>query len=129
MAKNPLAFLEGADELNAALRSVGDRAGGLLLKRAAEAGAAVITEEAQRLAPRDSGTLAEGITAQPGRIQQGRAQIDISFDKSDWYGMFVELGTENAPAHPFLRPALDAKAEEATDAVGQTLRDGLRDVL
>jgi HK97 gp10 family phage protein len=121
--------LEGAEELNDALKRLGDRTTGLLLKKAAEAGANVIAEEAKRLAPRDSGDLAEGIHAEPGRIQQGRAQYNIGFGKHEWYGQFVELGTEHSAAQPFLRPAFDTKAEEAKDKVGEVLRDALKDVL
>jgi HK97 gp10 family phage protein len=127
--KNPLFHLEGADELNAALRRLGDRTTGLLLKQSAEAGAKVIADEAKRLAPRDSGDLAEGIEVKPGRIQQGRAVFNVQPGKAEWYGKLVELGTEKMPAQPFLRPALDAKAQEATEAVQEVLRDALRDVL
>lgn len=42
-----------------------------------------------------------------------------------WYGYLVEYGTKNAPAHPFLRPALDAKAEAAMKTFGDTMNDGL----
>lgn len=127
--KNPIAHLEGAEELNRALRSVGDRATGLVLKQAAEAGAQVIADEAKRLAPRDTGALAEGIGIQPGRMQQGRAQFNIGPGKREWYGELVELGTEKMTAKPFLRPAFDAKAEEAKDKVAEVLRDALREVL
>ena len=127
--KNPIVHLDGADELNAALRSVGLRAGGLVLKSAAIAGAEVIAGEAKRLAPRDSGDLAEGIHAEPGRIQQGRAVMNIGIGKKQWYGELVELGTENMAAQPYLRPAFDTKAEEAIAAVNKVLRDALKDVL
>jgi HK97 gp10 family phage protein len=127
--KNPVLHVEGADALNKALRSVGDRAGGLVLRKAAEAGAKVIEDEAKRLAPRDTGALAAGITAEARRIQQGRAVFDIGIGKREWYGRLVELGTEKMPAHPFLRPALDAKAEEAQQAVSEALRDALAEVL
>ena len=40
------------DELNAALRRLGDKVGGLLLRDAAEKGAEIIAAEAKRLAPR-----------------------------------------------------------------------------
>lgn len=127
--KNPIAHLEGAEALNAALRSVGDRAGGLVLKRAAEAGAEVIAAEARDLAPRDTGALAEGIHAEAGRVQQGRAQFNVGPSKEEWYGELVELGTEKMAAHPFLRPAFDAKSGDAIEAVGTVLRDALKDVL
>lgn len=100
--KNSIAHLEGAKELNAALRSLGDRAGGLLLRKAAEAGAEVIRAEAERLAPRDTGLLSESIEDQTKRLQVGRAQIDVGPEKGAFYGQFLEKGTENMPAKPFL---------------------------
>jgi HK97 gp10 family phage protein len=129
MAKNPVLHLEGAEELNRALREIGGRAGGLILRKAAEAGAEVIAEEAQRNAPRDSGELAESIDVAAGQIQQGRAVMNIGVGKNEWYGIFSEFGTIHMPAKPFLRPALDTKAEEATEAVAQVLCEALRDVL
>ena len=127
--RNPVVSVDGFDELNAALRSVGNRATGLVLEKAARAGAEVIAAEARRLAPRKTGALAEGIAVEPGRLQQGRAQYSIGYGKKTWYGRLIELGTKFMPARPFLRPAMDAKAEEASDAVGASLRDSLRDIL
>ena len=127
--KNPVVHLDGAEELNAALRKVGDRATGLILAKAAEQGADVIAEEAKRIAPRDSGDLAEGIHAEPGRLKQGRAVMNVGIGKKEWYGAFVEFGTEKMAAKPFLRPAFDTKKEEATEAVARVLRDAFKDVL
>jgi HK97 gp10 family phage protein len=127
--KNPLFHVEGADELNEALRAVGDRATGIILRDAAEAGAAVIAEEAARLAPKNTGALAEGIQVKAARIQQGRAQINVGISRDEWYGKLVELGTEKMAAQPFLRPAFDTKKEDAVKAVADALRDALQDVL
>ena len=123
------AHVEGADALNEALRAVGGKVSGLLLQKAAKAGAEVIAEEAARLAPKDTGALSDGIVAEAGRLQQGRAQINVGPGKDEWYGAKQEFGTERMPAQPFLRPAFDAKAEEAQKAVENVLRDALKDVL
>jgi HK97 gp10 family phage protein len=127
--KNHLVTLEGAEELDRALRQVSGRATGLTLARAADAGARVIAEEAKRLAPRDSGDLAEGITVQPGRLQQGRAQINVGPGKDEWYGALQELGTKHMAANPFLRPAIEGKQAEAVEAVLDVLRDALKGFL
>jgi HK97 gp10 family phage protein len=127
--KNTVAYLDGADELNRALKSVGDRASGLLLRKAGEAGARVIVDEARRLAPKKSGALAEGITAEVARVQVGRVQVNIGYSRKTWYGRLIEQGTKFIAARPFLRPALDAKASEAQEAVSASLRASLRDVL
>ena len=129
MPKNPVTHVEGFEELNAALRRIGERATGLLLRNAAEAGAKVIEDEARRLAPRATGALADGISIAPGRLQSGRAQINVSFGAKQWYGRRSELGTKYLPARPFLRPAIDTKAEEAKNAVGASLWEALKAVL
>lgn len=127
--KNFKVGVEGAEGLNRALKAVGDRTTGQLLEKAVRAGAELIAEEARRMAPRDSGDLAEGITVEPTRLQQGRAQIDIGPGKREWYGRLVELGTEKMAAKPFLRPAFDTKADEARDAVANVLRKALKELL
>ena len=34
-----------------------------------------------------------------------------------WYWRFLEFGTRKMRAHPFMRPALEAKRREAVDAI------------
>lgn len=43
------------------------------------------------------------------------------------YGMFLELGTEHAPAQPWLRPAFDEGGQLAIQEAVDELRDGLED--
>lgn len=123
--KNPVVHVEGAEALNRALRAVGNRATGLLLRQAAEKGAEVLAEEARRIAPRDTGRLAEGLHAKVGRVQAGRVQVNVSYDKRQWYGKLVEEGTVHQATKPFLRPALDAKKDEAKQVVGDELKRAL----
>lgn len=129
MAKNPVVHLDGAEELNQALRTVGHRTTGLFLKKAAQAGADVIAAEAKVLAPVDEGDLAASIHTKPGRLQQGRAQFDVRIGKNEWYGKLVELGTDKMAAQPFLRPAFDSKQAEAEKAIADVLRDALSEFL
>jgi HK97 gp10 family phage protein len=128
--KNPVMAIEGADDINAALKMVENRAAGLTLLEAATAGGKVVAEEASRRAPKDSGDLAKSIDARAIKTAQvGRAQIDIGPTRDAWYGRLVELGTVKMRAKPFLRPAFDAKAEEATNEVAAQLRKALREFL
>lgn len=120
--KNPLFYLDGVDELDSKLRRLADRASGNIVKEAATAGAEVIAEEAQRLAPKDTGLLSESIDEQPKRLQVGRAQIDIGPSREAWYGQLLEKGTSKMPAKPFLRPAFDSQKEAAVAAVRDVLR-------
>jgi len=129
MAKNRTSYVEGADVLDHALKRVGDRATGLLLRDAVQKGADVIAEEAKRKAPRRSGALAEGIHGEVVTSKQGQAVADVSFNKKQWYGGLVEKGTKNMPAKPFIRPAFDEKADEAEEAVADFLWHALEDVI
>jgi HK97 gp10 family phage protein len=121
--------LEGVEELNNALREIGDRATGLALRKAAEAGAEVIADEAKQRAPVKTGQLRESITVAPGPMKQGKAEYRIGPGKKAWYGSLIEFGTKFIPARPFLRPALDVAKDEAQEAVTKSLRHTLRDVL
>lgn len=127
--KTRTSYVEGADLLDKALKRIGDRATGLLLKEAVQKGADIIADEAKRLAPRDTGALADGIHAEVTTSKQGQAVADVSFNKKQWYGALVEKGTKNTPAQPYIRPAFDTKADEAEEAVADFLWHALEDVL
>ena len=121
--KNVVIHLEGADELNNALRSMHDQAAGRLLKEASEAGAEVIRAEAANIAPRDTGLLSESLADRAiSRQRVGRSQIDIGPTRMAWYGQLLEKGTSKMAARPFLRPAFDSKRAEAVAAVRAILR-------
>lgn len=116
------AALDGFDELEKKLARLSNRASGKTVKEAAKAGANVLRDEAATRAPKRSGNLASNIDIEPHRLQVGRAQFNIGFKQTAWYGRLVELGTQFMAAQPFLRPAFDAKKDEATRAVGDFLR-------
>jgi len=129
--KNHKTYIEGAKELNAALRKIGNRASGLALRKAAEKGAEVIAEEVRQTAPKDTGRLRESIGIAPHRIRVGQAVFHIGVtDRMRVHILrFLELGTKHIPPLGFFRRAIDNKKEEATEAMREELRRILRDVL
>ena len=66
-------------------------------REAAEA----IADTAARLAPRDTGAMADSIHAE----EQNDGTWRVSYDREHFYGVFQELGTEHHGPQPFLRPA------------------------
>jgi len=97
------------------------------LPKAVEAGAKVIRQEVEQRAPRDSGDLARSIGDRAldsgGNSASHQAHVGI------FYALYVERGhggQHPAPAHPFFRPAFDAKEQEARDKVLETLNDALK---
>lgn len=95
-----------------------------VLRQATRASAAVFRDEARRLAPKRTGKLARNIVVVSQRGRQGEAVAGVhvrSKGKSSnrnnaFYWRFVELGTSDMVAIPFIRPAYDGKQEEAVQA-------------
>lgn len=59
-----------------------------------------------------------------------RAEYHIAWNhRKVPYGFMVEFGTSKAAAHPFLRPAYDAKVQEALRVANERWVEGTRQVL
>lgn len=76
-----------------------------------------------------TGRLRNALDAQPhgNSITVGVHRSDWSGD--DYYPAYVEYGhggPHPAPAHPFIRPAVDAKGNEALDTIKELLRQALK---
>ncbi|WP_145533743.1 HK97-gp10 family putative phage morphogenesis protein [Yersinia alsatica] len=102
-----------------------------VLRQAVRAGAAVIQAEAQSRAPERTGKLKRNIIIANGKGDATEATAGIRVrgtnptgtnsdntkkavrSNNSFYWRFIELGTSKFPAVPFIRPAFDAKADEA----------------
>lgn len=100
---------------------------------AAQAGIQVLYEEVKLRAPvaKKPRTTKKGKVLQPGALRNSIYQVFSKDNSGDgkatfhcsWnhrkapHGHLVEFGTSRAPAHPFLRPAFDAKRSEIAEAV------------
>src|SRR5690606_13750740 len=93
------------------------------MREALLAGAEPIREDAVRRAPRRTGFLAGHIITEP--VKGRTDQVVIGPTKDAFYGLFQELGTSHHRAQPFLRPALEAKKDEAQRRAAAVLRAGI----
>jgi HK97 gp10 family phage protein len=93
------------------------------LSDAVQAGAKFIEDEARRRAPRDKGDLAKSIGTQMGRRgRSGDPEAKIGPNRREQkVGRFQEFGTAHNAAQPFLRPALDSRAQTALDVMRKSL--------
>ncbi|MCZ2897299.1 HK97 gp10 family phage protein [Burkholderia thailandensis] len=115
-----------------------------VLRQAAVAGARVLHQEIRMRAPvAAKGYERKGAQHEPGTL---RRSIIIAYDKEQsvpgklalylvtwskeaFYGYFVENGTSEAAAYPFLRPGYDAKKEEAAQAVVQVYAQKVQEAI
>ncbi len=88
---------------------------------AVRAGAAVIRNEARVRVPKRTGNLKKSIIVMKRKTESyGLIRFSVTPSKkgknSGWYAHFIEFGTIHQSAKPFMRPALDAKQDEALQA-------------
>src|SRR6266508_3487426 len=77
------------------------------VKKQVRAVANEIRKEARALAPVKTGNLRRNITVDNVLDEEGRVVYRVGWRPEAWYGSLVELGTEDTPARPHLRPAAD----------------------
>jgi HK97 gp10 family phage protein len=71
-----------------------------------------VASVARQLSPVDTGTLQASITADADRVY-----TDVA------YAPFVEYGTSDTPAQPFMRPAADEADGTRSEAVAKAIMD------
>ena len=142
------AHVTGLKEIESNLKDLEGKLAGRALRAGVREGAEVIHEEAERLAPRRTGALAAGIKVATkigqdrGRIAEdlgiARFQLTVTdtgksvvrarigLIASVFYGLFHEFGTRFMAAHPFMRPALDVKANQAIEKVTNKVRQEIQ---
>jgi HK97 gp10 family phage protein len=131
--------IEGLDKLNAALKEFPENIARNVLRGGVSSAAAVIRNEARRLAPKESGEMAKDIMLKRERsstnyvanysvfVRSGKKsrlsgkRRDV--DKDSYYWRFVEFGTCKMAAKPFMRPAFDAMAREAVETLKNYIAD------
>lgn len=124
--------VEGLAELDKALRELLPACvRGRPLRAAVAAGARIVAKEAKARVPVDSGLVKSRIRvmSNPQQQKQARAESVVGVrrsgkarkDQDPYYWRFVEFGTRKMRARPFLRPALEAKRNEATQMIRERL--------
>lgn len=114
--------MTGFNDLKRALEKKGDKAKDVL-EDVVLAGAEVIRDEMSQRAPRRTGELAEKIITETLEKTNTKAEAGIGPDESvAWRARFLEFGTKNMEAEPFVFPAFEAKKDEAEREMANRLR-------
>jgi HK97 gp10 family phage protein len=138
MADTVSVGFSGLRELGEAMRGLANEVNTKIARSATLAGALVIKNETIRRAPVDTCNLRKNIitkrvTKTPltsqflVAVRQGKkTKKQIAQGIGDaFYAKFVEYGTVNAPAKPFIRPAFEGGKEEAVNAIKDRLAAGI----
>ncbi|MCA6962422.1 HK97-gp10 family putative phage morphogenesis protein [Pectobacterium odoriferum] len=73
----------------------------------------VVTQKSRRKGEISSGVHIRGVNPRTGNSDN---KMKASNPRNAFYWRFVEMGTVNMPAHPFVRPAFDTAQEIAAQA-------------
>ena len=129
-----------------ALQQLGPKLARKALRKAVGKVGDMWVSEMQSRVPVDTGDLRDSIaakvttkTGKGGDVSTAKVTVGPSFDTTNRnigdstqqpgvYGLFVEFGTKNAKAEPFMRPTFDSTAEKAVQLLADVLRDDLEDV-
>lgn len=116
-------IIEGFAEYERKLKQLDLTVQRKLLIEAAKAGAQLVVDDARKMAPRDTGALAEGIAMRvAGResdIHEG--VVEVSYNKKQFYGLFQEKGTRRHKAQPFLLPAFEGNRDRIMTIMREVL--------
>jgi len=137
--------ITGGKELDAFLQSLPAKVESNIMRSALRAGANVFKEEIKAGVRVDQGDLKRSVRVTT-RFRRGRVSASVKIgNKIAFYAHMVEFGTRphkikgvsigghyytavNHPGsklYPFVRPALDSKADAAIQAVGEQIRNRL----
>jgi HK97 gp10 family phage protein len=137
--------LTGFDELAKKLKALGPKVAKNGLRRATSAGAAIVRNDARARAPVDTGEMKRDIMMKREKDARGAETTGAVYsvfvrsgkksrmagkkrnvDRDSYYWKFVEFGTANSPAQPFLRPAFEANKGTAIEAIGKSLDETIQ---
>ena len=134
----------GLQELDAQIAKIVDTVTAKSLRKASSAGGEVFRKQVRANAPvrQEEGLKGNSFHKVRGKTVIGRpkgylkkhigkqvkmnyveksCEVYVGPMRSAFYGNFDELGTSHQSAHPFMRPAFDAKKEEVVTVFGETL--------
>lgn len=118
--------LSGGPELIDLFKQMPEKMAEKVLRGGLYAGVRVMQDHARSLVPvldleKGGGPHEPGFLLQNIKVSTRRRGDEISgklgITREAYYGHFVEFGTRHAPAYPFMRPAADAAAGDAAQAV------------
>lgn len=120
--------IQGAQELAKELRTMGEKASDIL-SVSAQAGGKIALDYAKANCPVKTGALKNSLKQSVNKVSETKADVVIDYDKTLYYGTFVELGVKGRSPNPFLRNAVDNNIKEINNAIVEAVAKGVDEVL
>ena len=125
--------IEGAKELERKLVSMEPKLARKHVMRTLRMAARPILTRAKALVPVETGALKKSLKIRALKKRKHSHGVMVATSKGwfagdEFYGAFVEFGTNRTPSHPFVRPAFDAEKKNAERIIAAELRKGIEQV-
>jgi HK97 gp10 family phage protein len=117
----------GIDKVFRELQAIDKKLRGKVIRQAQRAGAKVLKGEIQDEAPVDSGRTRRSVKVKAGRRKKDQisTNVEITGGHDGPFIGFVEFGTKDQAANPFIRQSVEAKRAEVVDAIRDEIEAGI----
>lgn len=110
--------ITGIAEIDRALRELEPKIAKKVLRQACRKALKPVKDAAQANAPVKSGQVKKAIKVKAGKRRRDQIRLDVTIGAGDFvgkqfYGSFLEFGTESIEAREFLRRAYESQQEQA----------------
>lgn len=117
--------LTGMDEIFKRLDQMNTKMANKIVKEALLKAGEFEAEEMKSEAPKRTGNMAKSIKVSKIKSKNGVKYIEISPDKDHYYYTFIELGTKNIPANPFMARSFAKNKDSIREIIKEELKKGL----
>lgn len=116
--------LEGMENLLNELDKLGQKGSRIENTALKEAGN-IVKESIIKEVPVRTGKLKENITVSNVKSKDGVKKVEVGPGKDEYYAAFLEFGTTNMNANPFISRGYENSKEEAEKVIVEEIKKGL----
>lgn len=116
--------LEGMENLLNEIDKLGQKGSRIENTALKEAGN-IVKESIAKEVPVRTGKLKENITVSNVKSKDGVKKVEVGPGKDEYYAAFLEFGTTNMDANPFISRGYENSKEEAEKVIVEEIKKGL----
>ena len=116
--------VDGMENLLNELDKLGQKGSRIENKALKEAGN-IVKESIIKEVPVRTGKLKENITVSNVKSKDGVKKVEVGPGKDEYYAAFLEFGTTNMNANPFISRGYENSREEAEKVIVEEIKKGL----